>query len=105
MCRLNRQYVARHGWVGLDSGGRWQPFRLPAGLPIHYASPPECSCSANAMRRPQECKGRSSWRYWLGVAIGELGRSWPGVRWLFATWIARSKQRSCVTVPGGTFGW
>jgi hypothetical protein len=45
------------------------------------------------MRRPQECWGRSSRRYWLGVAIGELERSWPGVRWLFATWIARSKQQ------------
>ena len=36
MCRLNRCYEARCGWMWLGDGGRWLPVRLPFGLPGHY---------------------------------------------------------------------
>jgi len=34
MCRLVRYYEAGRSWVWLGNCGRWQPFRLPVGLPL-----------------------------------------------------------------------
>ncbi len=42
MCRLSRYCTAECGWVWLGDCGRWQPIRLPIGLPGHRTNPPEC---------------------------------------------------------------
>ena len=60
--------------VWLDDGGRWQPVRLPVGLPVS----PRTRRNAIARRRPPrpqeiwEAEPRSRWRYPL--ILSQTGR-------------------------------
>src|SRR5271163_2179099 len=51
---LSRYYEAGCGSVWLGDGARWQPLRLPVGLPGYHVNPLERSRSAEAAARPKE---------------------------------------------------
>jgi hypothetical protein len=65
MYRLTRYCEAPCGWVWLGDCGRWQPDRLPAGLPCDPMNPPECGRPAQTAARPwpmriSYCSGTST---------------------------------------------
>jgi hypothetical protein len=52
--RLNRYYEAGCDSVWLGDGARWQPLRLPVGLPGYHVNLSERSRPAEAAARPKE---------------------------------------------------
>jgi hypothetical protein len=53
-CAAPRLGVAGRGMATVAVGSQ---LRLPVGLPRSHANPPECSCPAEAVGRPQERLG------------------------------------------------
>ena len=114
MCRLIRDYMARCGWLWLSDCGRWQPLRLPIGLPGHKANRRNAAvrafrvvmigacgglrrCRRSRVRPGSGTGGRTILVPGPGVEPGSLGA--PGVtgviaRWKHCSWRAASSVGS-----------